>query len=123
MKNLNIEIGKTYNYFDDGKIKESRKSPVIITHIIPFNKIGKRILKQWEEEAEDCDWLYEKETDFFIKGDLYVTETQIEKIVFVRASRNGWFSLGWWGGSLDVDGSLTKISDGYLEEYNKIKNI
>lgn len=115
MKNLNIEIGKTYNYFDDGKIKESRKSPVIITHIIPFNKIGKRILKQWKEEVEDCDWLYEKETDFFIKGDLHISKDTIEKIVFVRASRNGWFSLGWWAGRLDVDGSLTKISDEYKD--------
>ena len=31
---INIEIGKTYNYFDDGKIRESRKCPVLITKII-----------------------------------------------------------------------------------------
>ena len=114
----NIKIGKTYNYFDDGKVKESRKMPVIITSITPFNKIGKRVLKLWREEVEQCDWLYEKETDYFIKGDLYVTKDKIEKVVFV-ASRNGWFSLGWWGGRLDVDGSLTKISDNYLREYNE----
>ena len=60
-----------------------------------------------------------KKTDYFINGDLYVTDAQIEKIVFVRASRNGWFSLGWWAGRLDTDGSLTKISDDYLKEYEE----
>ena len=48
-----------------------------------------------------------------------MTDAQIEKIVFVRASRNGWFSLGWWAGRLDTDGSLTKISDDYLKEYEE----
>ena len=65
MEKLNITIGKTYNYFDDGKIKESRKSPVVITHIIPFGKICKRILKQWVREVEECDWLYEKNGLFY----------------------------------------------------------
>lgn len=115
----NIKIGETYNYFDDGKIKETRKMPVTITAITPFNKIGKRVLKQWVEEVEECDWLYANETDYFIKGDLHISEGKVEKVVFVRTLKNEWFSLGWWGGVLDVDGSYTKISDDYLKEYNE----
>ena len=35
----------------------------------------------------------------------------IEKIIFVRTVKNndGWFSLGFWGGRLDIDGSLNAI--------------
>ena len=34
-------LGQTYNYFDDGKIKPSRRMEVVITEIIPFNEIDK----------------------------------------------------------------------------------
>lgn len=102
------EIGKKYNYFDDGKIKETRKMEVIITEIVPFNKIDSENLELWKEEINECDWLYKKETDYFIKADLKVTDNEIEKIVFVRMLQDNWFSLGWWGGQLDVDGTLTQ---------------
>ena len=32
-------IGKTYNYFDDGKIKESRRSQVVVMDVIPFGEL------------------------------------------------------------------------------------
>ncbi len=106
-------LGKTYNYFDDGKINQSRRMEVIITEIIPFNKIDSETLKTWTEDVEQCDWLYAKETDYFVKGDLKVSDEEIEKIIFVRTINNngGWFSLGWWGGRLDIDGSLNSILD------------
>lgn len=108
------EINKTYDYFDDGKIRESRRLPVTITNVIPFNEIDKETLNDWEEDVEKCSWLYSKETDYFIKGDLKITEDEIEKVVFVRTinNSNGWFSLGWWGGRLDIDGTLND----WLEE-------
>lgn len=107
MKNL-PDIGKVYNYFDDGKIKETRKMECIITEIIPFDKIDSENLELWKEEINECDWLYKKETDYFIKADLKITDNEIEKIVFVRMLQDNWFSLGWWSGQLDVDGSLTQ---------------
>jgi hypothetical protein len=96
-----IEIGKT-NYYDDGKIRESRRSSVIVTDIIPFGKIDKSILNLWSEEVESCGFLYANETDFFISGIL-----DNEKIFFVRTIDGGWFSIGYNGGRLDYDGSLT----------------
>ena len=105
------EIGKTYNYFDDGKIKKSRKMSVVITEIIPFDNIDSQTLKQWQEDVEECHWLYSKETDYFIIADLEVSESKIEKIIFVRTidNKDGWFSMGWWGGRLDIDGELNKM--------------
>jgi hypothetical protein len=42
---------------------------------------------------------------------LKVSDDKTEKIIFVRTINNndGWFSLGWWGGRLDIDGSLNAM--------------
>lgn len=101
-------VGQNYNYFDDGKIKPSRMREVIITKIIPFDEVDEETLSAWREDVENCDWLYAHKTDFFIKADLKITNDKIEEITFVRTINNedGWFSIGWWGGRLDIDGSL-----------------
>lgn len=106
MKNNLPIIGQIYNYFDDGKIRESRKMEVEITDIIPFNDIDSETKKEWLIEVDECDWLYNPETDYFIKGILHTTDIGRERVIFVRDVNNGWFSLGWWGGSLDVDGEI-----------------
>ena len=105
-------LGQTYNYFDDGKIRPSRRMEVVITEIIPFNKINEETLNDWKQEVEYCDWLYAKKTDFFVKADLKVSENKIEKIIFVKTINNNWFSLGWWSGRLDIDSSLTDRLNG-----------
>ena len=101
------EIGKTYNCFDDGKIRESRMYQVTIDEIIPFEKADKQLLELWEEEGLSCDWLFDK-TDYFIK----FTSTEFKdepKGVFARTKNGWWFGLGnyWNSGRLDIDGSLT----------------
>jgi hypothetical protein len=102
------EIGKTYNCFDDGKIKHSRLYTVDVVEVIPFDQIDEETFNNWKEVTEECDWLYAKETDFFVKtkngeagGDA----------VFVRTLCGGWFSIGDFmnSGRLDVDGGLTKM--------------
>ena len=101
-------IGKTYNCYDDGKVRESNKYEVTITNVIPFKEANKEILKMWEDEGLSCDWLFDK-TDYFIKFNS--TENKEEpKGVFARTKDGGWFGLGsWWNsGRLDIDGSLTK---------------
>ena len=98
-------LNKTYDFYDDGKITYSRHDKVIITDIISFDKIDQDILSLWKEEIEDCNWLYNKETDYFVKGHL---ERDNEDVVFVRCLDNSWFSLGFWGGRLDIDESKTK---------------
>ncbi len=66
----------------------------------------------WEEDVYECDWLYSKQTDYFIKGELLdedLKNDNQENIVFVRTVDDRWFSLGWWAGVLDVDGKYTEI--------------
>ena len=96
------EVGKEYHAFDDGKIKPSRHSIVRITEIVPFTAVNNKVfLEEWQQEVEDCYWLYAKETDYFVKA-----EWDDETSYFVRTKDGGWFSLGWFGARLDIDGSL-----------------
>lgn len=105
----NIHIGQTYDYFDDGKLTEMRRCKVTITDIIHFDDIDRDTLEYWLKEKYDFHarphWLYAQDTDYFIKGDI---EDLGEKVIFVRTVDGGWFSLGWWAGRLDHDGSLLK---------------
>jgi len=119
----NIQIGKTYNAFDDGKVKESRRYEVIIKEIIPFNDIDMDTFKIWNNESKECDWLYAETTDYFIIADNGEEENN-GKEVFVRTKDGGWFSMGFLNsGRLDVDGSLTQRSNEYLKEYEEsLKN-
>lgn len=101
------EKGKFYNVFDDGKITHSRLYKVYVTDIIPFLEIKEPILRLWNIQKEECDWLYAPETDYFI-------ETRDERNnleMFVRTLNGGWFSIGdYMGcGRMDVDGELTKL--------------
>ena len=98
------KIDTIYDYFDDGKIRESRRDSVKITGIIPFNNINLKTFTEWKHEVNVCNWLYKEETDYFIKG--YLKESN-QDVTFVRCKNNGWFSLGWWAGRLaDKDTKL-----------------
>lgn len=102
-----IVINGIYNYFENGKIRESRMIEVKINDIIPFVNIDESTLQFWKEEVKQYGWLYAKETDYFIKGTLLTQNDGID-VIFVRTIKNnGWFSMGWWRGQLDIDGSLT----------------
>ena len=120
-------IGKTYHYFDDGKIKVSRRSQVLITEVIPFEKIDEDTLNKWKEEVEECDWLYAQKTDFFVKAESTFSDDSIRTMIFVRTVDNGWFSIGYYGGRLDIDGSLNDtlkdkdkgFKQGLVDKFNK----
>lgn len=111
------EIGKTYNCFDDGKISYSRLYTVIVVDIIPFNKIDKQTLIEWEEEVRECDWLFSKETDYFIK----TANGEDGDAIFVRTLDGGWFSMGEFmnSGKLDIDGELTNNISTKIKEETK----
>ena len=100
------EIGKTYNCFDDGKITKNRLYTVYVVNVIPFDKIDKETLSEWKEHVDECDWLFAKTTDYFIKTE----NGEDGNAVFVRTLDGGWFSIGQFmnSGRLDVNGSLTK---------------
>ena len=96
------EVGKEYHTFDDGKVKPSRHSIVKIVEVIPYNEFrNSTILSDWRDEVQSCDWLYAEETDCFVVG-----EYDDEVSYFVRTKDGGWFSIGFFGSRLDIDGSL-----------------
>lgn len=98
------EVGKEYHVFDDGKIKPSRHGIVRVTEVIPFTEVNhEAFLEEWRQEVMDCYWLYATDTDYFIKAEY---DDEEEPSYFVRTKDGGWFSLGWFGARLDIDGSL-----------------
>lgn len=106
------EVGKEYHAFDDGKIKPSRLEIVKIVELIPFDKADAELLEDWKQNVEECYWLYAPETDYFAKAE-YEDETSY----FVRTEDGGWFSMGWFGSRLDIDGSLyEKMKEHYNVE-------
>lgn len=95
------EVGKEYHTFDDGKIKPSRHAITTIVEVIPFKEADTELLEEWCANVAECYWLYASKTDYFVKAE-YHNETSY----FVRTTDGGWFSMGWFGSRLDVDGSL-----------------
>ena len=98
------EVGKEYH-----KIRPSRHYIAKIVKLIyPEDAYEITALyKAWQEQVEECYWLFAKETDYFV-----VAESDYDKdlIYFVRTTDGGWFSIDypgcWMGARLDIDGSL-----------------
>lgn len=109
------EVGKEYHAFDDGKIKPSRLEVVKITELVPFKECqDNELISNWTVEVTDCYWLFAQETDYFIKAE---SDDYSDPCYFVRTTDGGWFSLGWWGSRLDVDGHLyEKMKENYNVE-------
>ena len=101
------EVGKTYNCFDDGKIRESRLYTVNVISVIPFIDIDDDTKQSWQQEVKDCYWLYSNKTDFFIR----TLSADGDGELFVRTIDGTWFSVGGFlsGGLLDVDGRFTEM--------------
>ena len=101
------EADKEYHVFDDGKIKPSRHGIVRVTKVIPFAEFTQEdIMEEWRQEVMDCYWLYATETDYFVEARYDDEPEDEEPSYFVRTTDGGWFSLGWFGARLDIDGSL-----------------
>ena len=108
------ELNKKYHMFDDGKISLSRHYVVKIVEVIPFEECSDtHLISFWEDEQKKSPWLYAEETDYIVKG---VSLSLLEPQYFVRTVDGGWFSLGWWGSRLDIDGSLYAQMHKYYDE-------
>jgi len=106
---VELVIGKNYDYFDNGVISETRKYDCTLVDIIKFEDIDECILRGWEKEVETSYWLYEKETDVFLKARINGINTP-KYVYFVRAKEAKWFSIGWFSGVLREKEDITKIS-------------
>jgi len=97
--------GKIYNYFDDGKLTESRRSQVIVHDVIPYSEIDNTTREHWEAEVENHKYLFSQVTDYFVIGEIISEKV---KLIFVRTINGGWFSFNslLHDGRLDVTGKL-----------------
>lgn len=107
------EANKEYHTFDDGKISPSRHAITKVLEVIPFEIAEPWLIESWKKNVEECYWLYDKETDYFIKTEF---EDEEDPSYFVRTTDGGWFSIGWWGARLDVTGKLYEGMLKWLEE-------
>lgn len=108
------EVGKEYHVFDDGKIKPSGHSITKVVEVIPFKEADIDLLETWHKDVSDCYWLYSPKTDYFIKTEY---DDKEEPSYFARTLDGGWFSLGWFGARLDIDGSLySKLLEWFVDE-------
>jgi len=100
-------VGKTYNCFDDGKIRVSRRYDITVKSLTPFDKADSHTLNIWKSEVKSCYWLYNTETDFFVLG----VRDDGEKETFVRTVDGGWFGIGGFlnCGRLDIDGKCNTL--------------
>ncbi len=135
------EIGKTYKFYDDGKVSYSRQYDATVLRIISkeeaksimfplywdywrrsktthINDAGilnekKSLYDVWKEEVAEDDSTYNTFTDCFVECS--IPEYDDDTIWFVRATNNGWFSLDiqsdWQSGRLDIDNHITEDLD------------
>ena len=114
------EVGKKYHCFDDGKIRFSRHYIVEISEILgycAFRKKYPELFKNYTSLAKRCYWLYAKSTDFFVVCE-HGEDNGME--VFVRTKDGGWFSIGGFmnSGELDVTGNLWKDLAEHIDDFD-----
>lgn len=100
------EIGKEYDNFDDGKIKRSRLSKVKVVAVYDFEKAPMALKEEWAKEVKSTYWLYSPQTDCIVEAAWVGADEDEKNIFFIRSKDGGWFSMGFWAGRLDIDGSL-----------------
>lgn len=102
------EVGKKYHCFDDGKITFCRHFIIQVDEVLGHMKFKKKypnLFKIYREAVKRAYWLYSTHSDKFIithKGE------NDEIGVYVRTKQGGWFGIGlWWNSAeLDVTGKL-----------------
>lgn len=135
------QVGKTYKFYDSGKVKESRQYDATVLRVITKEEskkvmfplyyddydgkphtygMGRNSGREislhdiWKDTIGNDDWLYAADTDYLIECDIPVYDDN--HIWFVRERRGGWYSIDiqsdWQSGELDVTNKLT-------EELNK----
>ena len=116
------EVGKEYHIFDDGKVRPTRHFIAKVLEVIPFEECkDEELLAAWQSNVESSYWLYNTETDYFVKAESDFDENYL---YFVRTKDGGWFSIdvtSWWQSArLDIDGSLYKTMVEQYDEDGKV---
>lgn len=111
------EVGKIYNFYDDGKITPSRHELVTITDVKKFSDVDEATKKIIREAQTHHTWLFKETTDYVVFGKTNL-KLNNPNYIFIRAKDDGWFGCGnvMTDGRLDVDRSLTEQLSETLRE-------
>lgn len=110
---LNIRIGDVLNHYDDGKIKTSRQSQVIITKIVKYEDIDEETKLLFEQTLEDDfdSRFYVSNPSYFIFAKSIDYDDKIYIYVPRKEDNDSWFSFNQiiTNGELDITGELTAL--------------
>ena len=107
-----LEVGKIYHGFDDGKIRLSRLVDWKIVKRIDLDndKVSKNLLKILQKEIEECDWIFDSEQTIIYRAYAVDENGKYDRSIgycyYLRTKEGGWFGanarlLCWC--ELDVD--------------------
>ena len=107
-----LEVGKIYHGFNDGKIKLSRLVDWKIVKRIDLDndKVSKNLLKILQKEIEECDWIFDSEQTIIYRAYAVDENGKYDRSIgycyYLRTKEGGWFGanarlLCWC--ELDVD--------------------
>ena len=114
------EVGKFYHFFDDGKTGPSRHYICKVEELLTVEQAKEFAVNRhdtvmplydaWMEEVKECDFLYAKETDYFVR--ISCPTYDDNDLWAVRTLDGGWFTIdiqSWWqGGRIDITGDIYK---------------
>lgn len=114
------KAGKKYHCFDDGKIRFSRHFIIQVDEVLGFIQFRKKypeLFEQYTEAVKQYYWLYSTHSDKFVitkKGE------NDELGVYVRTKQGGWFGIGsyWNSAELDVSGKLWDELVAHIDDFN-----
>ena len=105
-----LEVGKIYHGFDDGKIRLSRLVNWKIVQRIDLDndKVSKNLLRVLQKEIKECYWLFDTEQTIIYRA--YAVDKngkydrEIGYCYYLRTKDGGWFGVNYfWSCELDVD--------------------
>jgi hypothetical protein len=139
MENYEVEIGKFYHFWDDGKSSISRhylckcegiitleESAELLYHSYYWSHddgetVALTLKEIWERNKLECNWLYADETPYFV---VVSCPKYDDNLLYCAKTKDGqWFSMDvktWWqSGLLDVG---EKKLNALIEEYTEYIN-
>jgi hypothetical protein len=98
-------LGEKFHFFDAGRKNANRHFIVEIIKVIPWRCIAARnFRKSITQEQEKHPELFAESPDYICQGK--ILGLPLEPIWFTRTADGGWYSVGFWSGILDIDGTI-----------------
>lgn len=98
-------LGEKFHFFDAGRKNANRHFVVEITKVIQWRCIAaKNLRKPIIQEREKYPELFAENPDYICQGK--ILGLPLDPVWFTRTIDGGWYSIGFWSGVLDIDGTV-----------------